>query len=311
MGIYVGDDKTTKTKTDKVAVPYSDKSGRFEWKEGAGQPYNVIESIPGHGVIRSYYKNIENFAHAKDEVFMGFREPAIGTQRLTDQQRQVVVDYVEKQVGKSYSEPGDGFFDFFEALWQYAEAASKGPKFSCVGLYEAALEEAGYNNGRGIFTGYEDIYQWNPYLPMRTYNFYRGTIESGKIVDASPKITNFTLTPNYGTPSTRVLLEVHVTHPDGLSSIQGVRYMIKENGYCNPNIYINDNGSQGDKVAGDGIYSSKNPMGAYGLSYATFRVFVTDKNSREDTAEAVYTYTSSSNVSSNANRKFVVDAFNQ
>ena len=98
--------------------------------------------------------------------------------------------------------------------------------------------------------------------------------------------------PNSGTPYTQVLVEVKVKHSSGdLSNIDSVTY-VTDNGYTNPNLYINDEGLQGDVTSGDGIYSVQATAGgdsSYGSIGLNFTV--TDKFNKTHKTRIVYYYT--------------------
>ena len=109
--------------------------------------------------------------------------------------------------------------------------------------------------------------------------------------DVGPTINWATLSPSSGTVDTQVVLQISVSHPYGLSYIDGVAYYVTSSGYVNPNIIINDAGTGGDLKAGDGIYSATGTAGgdpSLGSMELTF--VVTDKAGKSASANVVYKY---------------------
>jgi len=243
-----------------------------------GTPYNVIEALR-NGVTRSYYNPITEFGQG--DVYMGAREPANVT--LTTQQRTDIVAYAEDQVGKPYAWAQTAGVLF----GMLAGSLVKGPNsFNCVGLAEAAYEAVGVDL---VSWWQEDIGIGLPaaLTPAEQYN---ATKPAGGI-NPLPKIEWATLTPNSGTECTSVLAQISVSHTYGLSYIDSVTY-VTDDGYTNPELYINDGGLQGDINPGDGIYSTEAyaggdvSMGQMGLNFT-----VTDKFGKTATVRLLYTFT--------------------
>jgi hypothetical protein len=253
--------------------------------------YNVVEAL-GDGVQYSYY-DIPNVTETFEsqlgsfsgtDIFMGSREPA--SEALEPSQRTAVVEYVESQIGKSYAWTQTAGVLF----GMLAGSLVKGPdSFNCVGLAEKAYEVAGINGGDGL-TSYwqEDVGIGLPaaLTPAEHYNQTRPAGGS----DDKPTIVWASLTPNHGYPETEILAQVAVSHPYGLSYVTGVTY-VTDDGFTNPNIYINDEGIEGDISALDGTYSAAagaggDPsMGPMGLNFT-----VTDRSGRAATVRLVYTF---------------------
>lgn len=246
--------------------------------------YNVIEGMPPR--VRFAYYRIPNvsakFADIpmfdQDGIYMGAREPASGS--LNPQQRESVVAFAEAQVGKEYvaidwSALGRG---------RIYQLNAKGPdKFSCVGLAERAYEVAGVNGGQGIVdAGHEDT--------IFPFEQRAWTKPSGG-EDPAPRVQWVKLTPDSGTECTLFRAEIAVDHNYGLENIELVTY-IQDNGMANPSIIINDKGQNGDRIAGDGIYSAmaaagaSYKMGSEGLNFTASDVF-----GKSATGHAVYTFT--------------------
>lgn len=254
-----------------------------------GNRYNVVEALIEDGVVRNHYDPLDDFSGS--DKFLGVREPETGT--LTDVQRVVVVDYVEQQVGKPY------------AIWQTAGVGYgmlegrhvKGPSsFNCVGLAEKAYELAGVNDGMGLVSTENEGSNcvWVVCIPgaLTPAEQFAATRPAGSGVAQGPVIEWAKLTPDHGTPCTMVTLEVAVSHPLGLGFIDRVTY-VTNSGYTNPNIYINDDGIDGDARAGDGIYSVMARAGGEPSleDYFSITLTVTDLASRADEIELQYWYT--------------------
>jgi len=238
-----------------------------------GTPYNVIEAL-SNGVTHSLYNPITEFG--RGDVYMGAREPANVT--LTTQQRTDIVAYAEDQVGKPY----DWTQTTGVLFGMLAGSLVKGPNsFNCVGLTEAAYEAAGVN----LVTWWQE--EIGVGLPAEQYN---ATKPAGGI-NPLPKIEWATLTPNSGTECTSVLVQISVSHTYGLSYIDSVTY-VTDSGYTNPELYINDEGSQGDISPGDGIYSTQDSMGGdASMGQAGLNFTVTDKFGKTATVRLLYTFT--------------------
>ena len=134
-----------------------------------GQQYNVIEAL-GDGVQRRYYNPISKFSNGS--IYMGAREPKDFT--LTSNQRRLIVEYAEEQIGKPYA--------WIQTTAGVLFGLAKGSlvkgglgSFNCVGLAEAAYEYAGANNGEGLVpelqeeTGAGDIS--GALTPAEQYNY--------------------------------------------------------------------------------------------------------------------------------------------
>ena len=245
--------------------------------------YNVIEALPGVGVIKSYYKVPGAYqSRAVQTLFaeggyMGAREPRDFT--LTSAQRAKIVELAEKQVGKPYA-MSDTVVGFLDGTFV------KGPdKFNCVGAYESDLEGAGANGGQGLVLDDD----WRLLTPAEQYS---NTRPSGG-ADVGPMINWATITPNSGTPATNVLVQISVSHPYGLDFIDKVSY-ITDDGYVNPSININDSGADGDLKAGDGIYSvSALAGGDHSQTTLGLNFTVTDRNGKTASRRIVFTYVNS------------------
>lgn len=249
--------------------------------------YNVVEAIRT-GVQYAYY-DIPNVGETDEaalgsfnstDIYMGAREPLSAS--LTPAQRATVVAFAEAQVGKSYAwnpttvGPAHG---------ELAGGQAKGPeRFNCVGLVEKAYEAAGVNSGEGLVAANEESVLLTP------AEQYNQTRPSGGEAP-TPKIVSATITPSSGTECTIILLEIGVTHNYGLKYVASVTYKA-ENGFTNPTLDINDRGSQGDRVAGDGIYSVEANAGT-GVGKPTVRIDFTlnDLYGKTDTANVTYTFT--------------------
>ncbi|MEK7149466.1 MAG: hypothetical protein AAB757_00600 [Patescibacteria group bacterium] len=262
--------------------------------------YNVIEAL-WDGIQYSYY-NIPNTFEScpvtagfeDNSIYMGAREPNGDIGPLTQQQRDIIVSYVELQVGKPYArkQTTGVLFGMLKG------SLVKGPdSFNCVGLTEAAYEAARVNNDIGLVSWEReeigDKVGNNSRLPpaLTPAEQYMAT-KPAQGVDPVPTINWASLTPNSGTDCTEVLAQISVSHTYGLSYIGSVTY-VTDDGYINPNIYINDEGLNGDIIAGDGIYSVSATAGgdpAIGSMGLTFTV--TDKSSKSASIRLIYTYTS-------------------
>jgi len=251
--------------------------------------YNVVEALWG-GVQYSYYdipNVIETYQSSligfnRSDIYMGAREPANYT--LTSKDREKIVAFAESKINKPYVQletvPGVLF-------GMLAGSLVKGPNsFNCVGLAEAAYEAVGVDL---VSWWQEDIGIGLPaaLTPAEQYN---ATKPAGGI-NPLPKIEWATLTPNSGTECTSVLAQISVSHTYGLSYIDSVTY-VTDDGYTNPELYINDGGLQGDINPGDGIYSTEAyaggdvSMGQMGLNFT-----VTDKFGKTATVRLLYTFT--------------------
>ncbi|MBI5401523.1 hypothetical protein HZB05_01710 [Candidatus Wolfebacteria bacterium] len=259
--------------------------------------YNVIEAL-WDGVQYSYY-NIPNTAETcsvttgfeHNSIYMGAREPNDDIGPLTQQQRDTIVSYVESQIGNPYAKIDTTLGALFGMA---AGSAVKGQdlfhSFNCVGLAEAAYEAADVNGGRGLVSLWNEEVGLPPALtPAEQYM----KTKPAQGVDPIPTINWAILTPDSGTDCTEVLVQISVSHTYGLSYIDSVTY-ITDDGYTNPNLYINDDGIDGDITAGDGTYSVSATAGgdpAIGSIGLTFTV--TDKSSKPASIRLVYTYTGS------------------
>ncbi len=140
--------------------------GEKSWN---GQRYNVIEAL-GHGVQRSYYNPISNFSNGS--VYMGAREPKNFT--LTSNQRRLIVEYAEEQIGKPYAWVQTTVGVLFGLAKGSLVKGGIG-SYNCVGLAEAAYEYAGTNNGDGLVpylqeeTGFGDVP--GALTPAEQYNY--------------------------------------------------------------------------------------------------------------------------------------------
>jgi len=242
-----------------------------------GTPYNVIEALP-NGVTRSLYNPITKFGQGA--VYMGAREPANVT--LTTKNRTDIVAYVEDKVGKDYAwvQTAGVLFGMLAGSLVKGDYGT----FNCVGLAEAAYESTGVN----LVTWWqEEIGVPAALTPAEQYN---ATKPAGGI-NPLPKIEWATLTPNSGTECTSVLAQISVSHTYGLSYIDSVTY-VTDGGYTNPEIYINDEGLQGDISPGDGIYSTQDSMGGdASMGQSGLNFTVTDKFGKTTTIRLLYTFT--------------------
>lgn len=218
---------------------------------------------------------------------MGAREPLSGP--LTPTQRETVVDFVEAQVGKDYQ------------LWPIADGPKFGlgpgdlakgaDQFNCVGLAEMAYEVAGVNGGQGLIDAGNEKFLLTP------AEQYNQTKPAGG-APPTPEIVSAIITPNSGTECTIVTLKIGVIHNYGLDYVAAVTYKAA-NGFTNPTLHINDEGKQGDHVAGDGTYSVQSNAGrpgdALNTSSVRIDVTVTDLYGRTDTASVTYSYTGTCN----------------
>ena len=246
------------------------------WEDGVRYAYCDLPNV-----TETYEADIPLF-NEKDGsygVYMGAREPKDGP--LTQQQRLDVVAFAQEQIGTPYAVK-QSLGVIFGMLGGDDVKGQKGV-FNCVGLSEAAYEYAGVNDGEGLVA-------WEDEGLLTPAEQYNETQPAGGGPEG-PTIAWASLDPNYGTPDTEVMLRVAVTHPYGLSFIDSVRY-VTDTGYTNPDIYINDEGINGDLVAGDGIYTvvayagGDAGMGSFGLT-----VTVIDKAGKTDSAHLTYTYT--------------------
>lgn len=252
--------------------------------------YNVVEALSG-GVQYSYY-DIPNVTEthesqlgsfAGDQTFMGSREPEDGS--LTQTQRNSIVQYVEAQIGKPYA-----WAQTAGVLYGMLRGSLvKGPNsFNCVGLAEKAYEQADVNGGDGLTSFWQEE-TGVPAASLTPAEHYNQTKPAGGVVEG-PHIEWASLTPDHGHWYTDILAQVSVSHTYGLSYISSVTY-VTDDGYTNPNLYINDEGHSGDIEAGDGIYSVAAMAGgddSWGEAWLTFTV--TDVFGRADNARVVYTY---------------------
>ena len=247
-----------------------------------GTPYNVIEAL-SNGVTRSHYNPITKFGWP--DVYMGAREPANVT--LTAQQRTDIVAYAEDQVGEPYAWAQTAGV----LLGMLSGSLVKGPNsFNCVGLAEKAYEEAGVNGGEGLVTWWQEEIGIGLPPALTPAEQYNATKPAGGI-NPLPKIEWATLTPNSGTECTSVLAQISVSHTYGLSYIDSVIY-VTDDGYTNPELYINDEGLQGDISSGDGIYSTQAPMGGdASMGQSGLNFTVTDKFGKTATVRLLYTFT--------------------
>lgn len=234
--------------------------------------YNVIEAIPNQ-VQYSYYR-VPNAVVTHTAIpsfdgegtYMGARSPVSGS--LSQEQRHHVINFAERQVGKQYS----------------AILKAKGPNsFSCVGLAEKAYEVVGVNGGEGLIDASDEGVP----TPPEQYNHTKPA--GGE--NPTPHIKWAKITPNSGTECTIFKAEVAVAHNYSLRYIDSITY-IQDNGMANPSIHINDQGKDGDRVAGDGIYSA---MGAAGASYKMgsegISFTASDVYGKTATTRVVYTFT--------------------
>ena len=261
--------------------------------------YNVIEALP-LGVTYSYYNfpnvtethsGLPRYHKNESRYYMGAREPRDFT--LTNAQRDAIVDYAKEQIGKPYA--------WGQTLGEIVGVAYVNPlafgmlsgwmvkgqygSFNCVGLAEKAYEQAGINNGEGLVSSIEE----NSGVGLTPAEQYNKTRPAGGSIPA-PTIEWATITPNHGNADTPVFVQAFVSHTDGLSAIAGVTYET-DNGYTNPTIYINDEEIDGDKTAGDGIYSSNGHAGA-GNGGRSFYIIltVTDIYGNVDYSEPIWFY---------------------
>jgi len=252
--------------------------------------YNVVEAL-WSGVQYSYYK-IPNTTQScntdakfeDNSLYMGAREPK--NFALTFEQRIKIVEFVEKQAGKPYVQ-GETYGVLFGML---NANMVKGPdNFNCVGLVEAAFEYAKTNNLMDYYQGlipYDDIDTISPSMQ------YMRTKPAGG-VDTVPVINFARMTPSFGLASTPVLIEVSVSHLYGLGQIDSVVY-VTDDGYVNPAIEINDKGLSGDRVSGDGIYSTRNTIGGDSTrGFLGVTLTVTDKSGKSASTRIVFTYKNS------------------
>jgi hypothetical protein len=250
--------------------------------------YNVVEALWG-GVQYSYYDipNVKETYQSsligfnRSDIYMGAREPANVT--LTAQQRTDIVAYAEDQVGKHYAwaQTAGVLFGMLSGL------LVKGPSFNCVGLAEAAYEAVGVD----LVTWWQEETGVGLALAALTpAEQYNATKPAGGI-NPLPKIEWATLTPNSGTECTLVLAQISVSHTYGLSYIDSVIY-VTDDGYTNPELYINDEGLQGDISSGDGIYSTEADAGGdASMGQAGLNFTVTDKLGKTATIRLLYTFT--------------------
>jgi len=258
--------------------------------------YNVIEALEG-GVTYSYYdfpnvtethSGLPKYHKNESSYYMGAREPRDFT--LTSTQREAIVAYAKNQIGKPYA--------WVQTVGEIAGVASGYPlafgmlsgwmvkgqygSFNCVGLAEKAYEQAGVNHGDGLVSSIEE----NSGAGLTPAEQYNKTRPAGGNISA-PTIEWAIFTPNHGNADTSVLLEASISHPDGLSAIAGVNY-ITDSGYTDPDIYINDKGTDGDIAAGDGIYSAVDNAGG---NYDFYIILtVTDTYGNEDYSDPVWFY---------------------
>ncbi len=248
--------------------------------------YNVVEAMTV-GVQYAYYdipnaSEIDETALApfsRSDIYMGAREPLSGP--LTPAQRETVVAFAEAQVGKKYAWEQTGS----SVLGLLSGDRVKGPEeFNCVGLGERAYEIAGVNGESGLVSASNEAYVLTP------AEQYNQTKPAGG-EPPTPDIVSATITPSSGTECTLVTLRIGITHNYGLEYVAAVTYKA-ENGFTNPTLDINDEGVQGDTVAGDGIYSVRANAGTgVGTSSVRIDVTVTDLYGKTDTASVTYTFT--------------------
>lgn len=261
--------------------------------------YNVVEACD-NGVQYSYYDlpnvvethdgALDPRGFARGDIYMGAREPLNIT--LTDQERIDIVAFVEAQIDIPYA-----WTQTYGVLFGMLKGSMvKGPLYyNCVGLAEAAYEHAGINGGEGLVDDFsEGNLGVSPLLlfadVLTPAEMYNRTKPAGGILPL-PAITQATVTPNSGTPCTSVRVEITVSHPEGLSAISSVVY-VTDSGYTNPDIFINDQGLQGDILAGDGTYSTvANAGGDAADGFIGINITVTDIYGKTDKVQLIYTYT--------------------
>jgi len=276
VGIYTG---------EKTYPPGNDLASDDVEEYGI---YNVVEALWG-GVQYSYYDipNVKETYQSSlkpfngSDIYMGAREPANFT--LTSEDREKIVAFAESKVNSPYVQ-WETAGVLFGTL---AGSLVKGPdSFNCVGLTEAAYEATGVD----LVTWWQEEKGVGLPAALTPAEQYNATKPAGGI-NPLPKIEWATLTPNSGTECTSVLAQISVSHTYGLSYIDSVTY-VTDSGYTNPELYINDEGSQGDISPGDGIYSTQDSMGGdASMGQAGLNFTVTDKFGKTATVRLLYTFT--------------------
>ena len=243
--------------------------------------YNIIEAMPFVGIRRAYAQipNTVQSCSTNDIMsvkngYMGAREASDFSISLSD--RASGIEYAEGTVGRNYA-MGESFFGLLDGQFV------KGPlDFNCVGLAEAMFEYMKVNNGKGLV---EDD-DWALLTPAWQYS---KTKPAGGVI-IGPVINWATITPNFGTYNTQVVVQISVSHSLGIDHIDSVRYST-DSGYTNPAVNINDKGVGSDQQAGDGIYTLQAPIGwdfksdTLGLNF-----IVTDKDGKTASTHLVFTY---------------------
>jgi hypothetical protein len=101
-----------------------------------------------------------------------------------------------------------------------------------------------------------------------------GAINSRAIPNARPAISEVAHYPAVPATNETVLVTARVSDPDGVAAVQ-LRYRLDPSATLAPGVAMVDNGTGGDAVAGDGIYSGRLPGQNAGILVA-FHVQATD-----------------------------------
>jgi hypothetical protein len=229
--------------------------------------------------------NLEDLAKKK-ELYLG----AFSPRGITDAQREKITEFAEISEGKPYTK-FSGFLEGFTAI-EFRESLSKGdPGYTCVGLVEAFYEYIGINGGNGMVSESESSFWW---ANLTVYDMYNA-LKYFQYIDlfGRPQINSVWMEPQSGPSNIESKLLISVSHTRGLKAIRNVSYRVKETGWFNPNIIINDKGEFADEIANDGIYTGIGCVGSPepGERGMNLTVKVIDDLGKSVEAETTYWYT--------------------